>query len=187
MVTLRLASLGSLAWIGSCAAPRAADWRDTLDERLANLGHRNVIAIVDAAYPEQAKASVRTVATHAEQLSVLREVLERVQREPHVRARVALDRELEYVPEGDAPGIEQHRAALRAALLGVPVEFLPHEELIARIDKTAQGFTVLVLKTDLALPYTSVFVTLECGYWSDDAETRLRETMAHEARQGILR
>ena len=52
-----------------------------------------------------------------------------------------------------------------------------HEELIARLDKAAATFNVLVLKTTLTLPYTSVFVELECGYWSGDAEKRLREAM----------
>jgi hypothetical protein len=30
----------------------------------------------------------------------------------------------------------------------------------------------------MTIPYTSVFVRLECGYWSADAEKRLREKMA---------
>jgi hypothetical protein len=37
---------------------------------------------------------------------------------------------------------------------------------------------VLVLKTRLTIPYTSVFIRLECGYWSADAEKRLRAAMA---------
>jgi hypothetical protein len=30
----------------------------------------------------------------------------------------------------------------------------------------------------MTLPYTSVFLQLDCGYWSADAERRLREAMA---------
>jgi hypothetical protein len=45
------------------------------------------------------------------------------------------------------------------------------------LDKAAETFRVLVLKTDLALPYTSVFLELDCGYWSPGAERRLREAM----------
>jgi hypothetical protein len=29
----------------------------------------------------------------------------------------------------------------------------------------------------MALPYTSVFLQLDCGYWSPEAEKRLRTTM----------
>jgi hypothetical protein len=30
----------------------------------------------------------------------------------------------------------------------------------------------------MAVPYTSVFIRLDCKYWSGDAEKRLREKMA---------
>jgi hypothetical protein len=33
-------------------------------------------------------------------------------------------------------------------------------------------------KTNLTLPYTSVFLQIDCGYWSADAERRLRDAMA---------
>jgi len=33
----------------------------------------------------------------------------------------------------------------------------------------------LLLKTKLTLPYTSVFFRLDCGYWTDEAETQLRK------------
>jgi len=35
-------------------------------------------------------------------------------------------------------------------------------------------FNVLILKTDMTLPYTSVFIELECGYWSEAAEKKPR-------------
>jgi hypothetical protein len=34
-----------------------------------------------------------------------------------------------------------------------------------------------VLKTDLTIPYTSVFIQLNCKYWSNDAEKRMRQKM----------
>jgi hypothetical protein len=176
-----------VVFVGACAAPSARNWRDELDARLASFGHRNVVAIVDSAYPVQSRESIETLATGGGQIEVLREVLDRVKRAPHVRPKFTLDRELAYVPEADAPGIDGYRAELRELLTGAQVEVLPHGEILASLDRTAQAFDVLVLKTDLALPYTSVFVTLECGYWSDDAESRLRETMAREAREGVLR
>lgn len=59
-------------------------------------------------------------------------------------------------------------------LAGLTVESMLHERIIARLDKTAELFNVLILKTNLVLPYTSVFIELECGYWTDAAEQRLR-------------
>jgi len=36
------------------------------------------------------------------------------------------------------------------------------------------SFNVLIIKTNLTLPYTSVFFQLECGYWNAAAEENLR-------------
>ena len=52
-------------------------------------------------------------------------------------------------------------------LKGQKVTSLPHEKTIEQLDEAGQTFHVLLLKTDLTLPYTSVFIRLDCGYWSD--------------------
>ncbi len=36
---------------------------------------------------------------------------------------------------------------------------------------------VLILKTKSVIPYSSVFIRLNCKYWGDDAEERLRAKM----------
>ena len=38
-------------------------------------------------------------------------------------------------------------------------------------------FNVLLLKTDMVLPYTSVFLQLDCGYWNAEKEQRLRDAL----------
>jgi hypothetical protein len=43
---------------------------------------------------------------------------------------------------------------------------------------------VLLLKTDLTLPYTSVFIRLDCGYWSDEAEQQLRAAIESQEGEG---
>ena len=174
----RAAILALAVFAGACVnAPRRESWNEIVREKLDIYGHRNIIAVVDAAYPEQSRASIETVATGAHQLDVVRAVLENLRSQAHVRARVMLDRELDYVPEADAEGIGEYRDALYTLLSGQQVEFVEHEKLIAKLDECAQVFDVLVLKTDLALPYTSVFIELECGYWSDAAEQRMRASM----------
>ena len=35
-----------------------------------------------------------------------------------------------------------------------------------------------MLKSRIAIPYSSVFIRLNCKYWSDDAEKRMRARMA---------
>jgi hypothetical protein len=34
-----------------------------------------------------------------------------------------------------------------------------------------------MVKTTLAVPYTTVFLELDCGYWGPDAEAKMRELM----------
>jgi hypothetical protein len=157
--------------------PRPA-WRAALDERLPLLGHRNWIVVADSAYPWQTSPGIETLDTGADHVTVVRGVLEAVAGSRHVRPVVHLDAELPLVAEAHAPGITACREALAAALAGLAPVSLPHEEIIERLDAAGRAFRVLLLKTTLALPYTSVFVELDCGYWSAEAEAELRAALA---------
>jgi hypothetical protein len=79
-----------------------------------------------------------------------------------------------FVPEKDAAGIEAYRTKLNKLFHGKPVKSMLHEDIIHELDAAAKLFNVLIIKTDLALPYTSVFFQLECGYWNAEAEKNLR-------------
>ena len=158
-------------------AGAGAGWRATLDRELPVLGHRNWIVVVDSAYPAQSNAAITTVATGQGQLEMVEAVLEAVDKAPHVSPVVYLDAELEHVPEADAPGIEAYRKALKPLLEGRTAKTLPHEEIIAKLDEAGKLFRVLVLKTDMVLPYTSVFLELDCGYWGPEPQQRLLEAI----------
>jgi hypothetical protein len=160
------------------AGPAPTSWRQTLDQRLAEFGHRNWIAIVDSAYPAQTSPGVETIVTQGDHLSVLKHALQRLSAARHVRPIIYLDAELDHVAESDAPGIDALRSELTATLADRQAQRLPHGQIIERLDAAGQKFRVLVLKTDLALPYTSVFIELDCGYWSEAAEQRLRQKLA---------
>ena len=140
-------------------------------------GHRNWIVIADSAYPKQSAAGVRTVYVGGDQLDVVRRVLDAVDRAPHVRAKVRLDAELDAVSEDLAPGIAAYRDALLPMLSGRPLQMIPHETLIERLDAASATFDVLIVKTDLTLPYTSVFLELDCGYWSGESEQAMRDAI----------
>lgn len=165
--------------LAACQSAAAAtpDWQSELGRALPLFGHRNWIVIVDAAYPLQNTPGVQVVATSADHLEVLQTVLTAVRAARHVRARVYLDAELPYVPEKHAAGIGDYRTKLGAALQGETPVSLPHEQIIRRLQEVGAEFHVLVLKSNLLLPYTSVFLELGCGYWTDDAERELREIM----------
>ncbi len=157
--------------------PRPA-WRATLDERLPLMGHRNWIVVADSAYPWQSSAGIETIVTGQDHVAVVRGVLEAIAGSRHVRPVVHLDAELPFVAEAHAPGVTACREALAAALSGIEAVSLPHEEIIALLDGAGRAFRILLLKTTLALPYTSVFVRLDCGYWSAEAEAALRAGIA---------
>jgi hypothetical protein len=59
---------------------------------------------------------------------------------------------------------------------------LPHEQIIAKVAEVGKTFHVLILKTTMTVPYTSVFLELNCKYWSDAAEEQLRKTMSAGAK-----
>jgi hypothetical protein len=103
----------------------------------------------------------------------------------HIRHKIYTDSELAFVADQDAPGIVEYRQQLEGVLNESRVERLPHERIIAKLDQAAHVFRILVIKTELTIPYTSIFFELDCGYWNDEAETRLRETIAAaDERQG---
>jgi len=160
-----------------CTPQNDQGWRALLANRMKAYGHRNWIVVADAAYPSQSRPGVETVATSECHLAVLEEVMKAVRGSKHVRAHVYVDKELAAVAEQDAPGIEAYRGALRALLGGQTPDPVLHEDLIAKLGEVSGNFDVLLLKSTQTLPYTTVFFELGCGYWSDEAESRLRDRM----------
>lgn len=161
-------------------SPSAA-WKSKVNQSLPRLGHRNWILIVDSAYPLQTSSGIETVETNASQIDVLRYVLASINSSIHVRPVITMDAELPFLTDKDAPGVTAYRKRLISQLNGLPVESLLHDRIIASIAEAASQFHVLVLKTNLTIPYTSVFIRLDCKYWASDAESRLRAKIAAAA------
>ncbi len=152
-------------------------WKNKLNTDLPVLGHRNWILIADSAYPAQARAGIETIYTGQSQIETTRTVLAAVDKAAHVNPNIYLDAEIEYVTEDAAPGIDKYRKELSALLGSRQVKHVKHEDLIAKLDEAAKTFRVLILKTDLTLPYTSVFLELDCGYWNPEAEAKMRQAI----------
>ena len=141
----------------------------TIETLLPSLGHRNWVAVVDAAYPEMVAPGVTTITG-----GDLESVVKAMDEARHVRVETFLDTELDYLLEEDCAGVDAFRARITSLLAGQPVVKRPHEELIDALAEAAKTFRVLIVKTDLLIPYTSVFFRLECGYWNETAEKSLR-------------
>jgi hypothetical protein len=152
-------------------------WQAELHRQLPLLGHRNWIVIADSAYPWQTASGIETLHADADQLDVVASVLQELSKSSHVKPIVYLDAELKHVPESRAQGITAYRDALGKLLAGQSPRELPHEEIISKLDEAGKTFKVLLIKTRLTLPYTSVFLQLDCAYWNAESEQELRGLM----------
>jgi hypothetical protein len=142
------------------------------------LGHRNWILVVDSAYPLQTAPGIETIETNATQLDVARAVLSEIENSIQVRPVIYMDAELPFISDSDAPGASAYRVEIAELLRKYPVQSQRHEKLILDIDEAGKTFHILVLKTNMTIPYTSLFIRLDCKYWSADQEKNLRMKMA---------
>ena len=153
------------------------NWKNEIQHKLKSYGHRNWIVVADAAYPKQSNPAIETIWIKYNQLEAIAYVSELLEKATHVDANIFIDKEMTFVTEKNATGIEAYRNALDKVLKGKPVKSMLHEDIINELDKSAKLFNILILKTDLAIPYTSVFFELECGYWNAESEQALRSAM----------
>jgi D-ribose pyranose/furanose isomerase RbsD len=153
------------------------NWQEKLTQELPALGHRNWIVVADSAFPLQISPGIEVIVSGEDHFAVLEKVFQAIDASRHIRPKIYLDKELSYVSEDLAPGVEACRQKIASMLQGREVTPILHEELIARLDQVARTFHILMIKTDLTLPYTSVFMELDCGYWKPEAEAKMRERM----------
>ncbi len=158
-------------------AAGAPVWMDTLAGYLPALGHRNWIVVADSAFPLQISPGIETIVTGEDHFTVLAKVLQAVDGAKHIRPKIWLDKELGFVTEDLAPGADEARRRLDEALMGRGAAPVLHEELIAKLDQAGRAFKIVMVKTTLAVPYTSVFLELDCGYWPSENEAKMREKM----------
>ena len=155
-------------------------WQAKVDEQVALLGHRNMIIIADSAYPIQVGGGVKVIGTGASHEAVVAHTAKAIEACPAVRPLIALDKEFAYVPEEHAPGAAKLRKRILGMLKGKsaePIREALHEDLLKEVNETAGEYTVVVFKTTGVIPYSSVFFTLDCGYWSAEAEEAMRKKM----------
>ncbi|HEY3780227.1 MAG TPA: RbsD/FucU domain-containing protein [Fimbriimonadaceae bacterium] len=175
-----IACIGIFCFASAATFPQGSGQSDVskiVESRLPALGHRNWIVIADSAYPLQNSPGVETITVTEDQIKCVKAVLAALAKTKHVRPNIFLDKEIDFVPEKSAPGIDRYRKGLEAVLSGHKAEKQLHEDLIAKLDEAGKTFHILLIKTPLTIPYTTVFFQLQCGYWSDQDESDLREAM----------
>jgi len=178
-----LCALAFLSVLATAADRATADhagdeWKTVVKQRLKLYGHRNWIVIADSAYPEQSADGIETIVSNSDQLDVLKEVISDISASKHVHAIPHTDKELKFLSDSDAPGVSAYREKLFALLPDAQTNSQLHEDIIHKLDVVSKTFRVLIIKTNMTVPYTSVFLQLDCAYWPSDAEQRLRAKMA---------
>jgi hypothetical protein len=156
-------------------------WQDELDRDLHLLGHRNWILVVDKAFPEQSSQGMKYLYVEEDLVPALKQVLEKIGSSTHVSPLIYTDKELAYITEEQVPGIGEFREKRAKVLAGRPVNTLLHNDVFELLDESSSLFRVLVIKTSCTLPYTSVFLQLDCAYWSSEDEQILRQRMSDSA------
>lgn len=169
---------GALLALSAAAGAVPTDsWRDTLHREMPALGHRNWVVVADSAYPLQTAPGIETIETGATQEEVLKAVLQELASAKHVSPAIFLDAELPFVPERRAPGVTAYRNELKELFGSMNAQSVPHEQLIETLAEAGTTFHILILKTTLTVPYTSVFLRLDCKYWGEEDEKELRQAM----------
>jgi D-ribose pyranose/furanose isomerase RbsD len=153
-------------------------WKNQLNEILPQLGHRNWILVVDKAYPLQSAEGIITINTNEDLLYVLKFLLKKIRKEKHARPIAYTDKELLFMRDDLSKGVDSFKSNLTQMLSKTELHNIPHEEVFTKLDEASKLFNVLVLKTNCLIPYTSVFIELDCGYWTADKEATLRSRIS---------
>lgn len=154
-----------------------ANWKEQFNQKMALLGHRNWIIIVDKAFPEQNAAGIIYINTNEKLLPVLKYALQQVHASGHVKPIIYRDQELEFITEQQSKGVEAFRKEEEKIWGALPVQTILHDGVFQKLDEASKLFKVVVLKTNETIPYSSVFLQLDCAYWNADKEAQLRKRM----------
>ena len=164
-----------------CATPpdSALPWHKKFDNRLPVMGKDNWIIVADAAYPCRRAPGVETIATGKSLPSVLGYVLSNIDDSEHAGATAWMSSELEKIPDRDAIGITKVHHAIRSQLndAKITIKIATEQEILKKIEAETVDYNVLVLKSETSLPYTSVYLHLDCRYWDEAREKRLRDAL----------
>jgi hypothetical protein len=158
-------------------------WRKDVKRHVSELGFRNWIVIAESSFPAYSRPRARQVAADAESPEVLSYVLQVIAETQHVKPNVYLTRELRSMSNDAAPGIDEFKRRAQQTLLGLETTSLDQESLMSLVADADRSFDVLVVRTTSALPYSSIFIELQPGYWDADAEQQLRAKIDQERRQ----
>lgn len=152
-------------------------WKNQFNKKLPLLGHRNWILVVDKAFPEQNAAGIEYINTNEQLLPTIEYVLGEINKSTHIKPIIYQDKELNFITEEQSKGVTQFAEASKKLFAQQQVQTILHDSVFSKLDKESKLFKVLVIKTNETIPYTSVFMQLDCSYWNAEKENQLRLQM----------
>ena len=165
--------------LSSCQfnATKPVSWQDEFNQKLPLLGHRNWVLVVDKAFPLQSAKGMTVINTGEQLPDVLQYVMGSISTSTHVKPIVFTDLEFAQITEDLSPGVDSLKKSISILLKNYPQNTLLHNDVFAKLDSASSLFEVLVLKTESTIPYSSVFIQLDCAYWNAEKEQKLRSKM----------
>ncbi|SEN45378.1 RbsD / FucU transport protein family protein [bacterium A37T11] len=152
------------------------EWKTLVDHELPLFGHRNWILVVDKAFPALTSPGVEVLYAHEDLLSVLNYVVGKIDSSTHIRRIVYTDTELQFLNSTIQKGIDTYRDSLKR-IVKQPMNSVLHDSLFMKLKQASNLFKVLIIKTNETRAYSSVFLQLDCAYWSAGQESELRKKM----------
>ncbi len=181
------ASFGLVLAALSCSCNSLIDPREAADDTLAlqqqlapqiaMLGARNWIVVADPTYPVLAGKGVVVQATEASAIDALDAVLGILDAQGNLTPRIWRCSELEAVPELRAPGVAQYRRELDQLVAGRMHYDVTERIISLQLADAAQTYRILFVKASTPLPYSTIAIELDSGYWDSDAESEIRRRM----------
>lgn len=151
--------------------------RSVIAPELRQLGARNWIVIADPTYPIPSGAGAVTVSVPTGTADTFREVLDQLELQASLTPRIWVCNELAAVPEERAPGIGDYRKSVNNLLSGRFCYRLDERIISMQLAEAAKQYRVLYIKTETRLPYSTIAIELDSGYWNSSDETEIRERL----------
>lgn len=183
--TRRILTAGLAVFVSGCAGMSGGqsssnDWKTAVAAQVNQLGSRNWIVVSEASFPAHSRPGIKQVSAPVEIPEAVDFVLSTIEQTEHVKPRIYLAREMRSVENDYAPGVDELRKRTAAALHAHEATEIDHQALLTLLEDANKSFDVLVIRTTTALPYSSVFMELQPGYWDGDSESHLREKIQRE-------
>jgi len=178
LITLPIFMLNCNQPVRNSDVQKNGEWRPEFKKELSLIGHRNWILIVDKAFPAQTAAGIMTIDTGEGLLDVTSYILQQIESSTHVKPIVYTDKELGFISHEMVKDVDSFRKSLDETIGKYNPQVIMHDSVFVKIDHASKLFKVLVLKTEGIIPYSSIFIELDCKYWSEENELLLRNIIA---------